>query len=161
MTVTTRGKTSAPSYANISMVQWEESPLSSHSLFDLLTTFGEWTSMHELASLLQIQVTCSVEWNKTWNKKGPNYHLACELDQCILNFAHNTGILPLGIAMSNHCHFVIELTTPMLHCQRTVSQLMQQNWFGELRKAQLQLWKEANTAETPLSSHVTVGRSIN
>ncbi|XP_073714959.1 uncharacterized protein [Misgurnus anguillicaudatus] len=94
----------------------------------------------------------------TW---GPNYRSACEVDQCILNseFAHNTGILPFEcchVKSLSFCKQVANLNDAL--AENSLSQLVQQKWFGEARKVQLlKLQQEANNAETPLSFHVTVG----
>ncbi len=94
----------------------------------------------------------------TW---GPNYRSACELDQCILNaeFAHNTGILPFECCHVKSLSFGKLVDNPNVALtENSLSQLVQQKWFGEARKAQLlKLQQEANTAETHLSFHVTVG----
>ncbi len=73
----------------------------------------------------------------TW---GPNYRSACELDQCILNaeFAHNTGILPFECCHVKSLSFCKLVDNPNVALtENSLSQLVQQKWFGEARKAQL------------------------
>lgn len=96
----------------------------------------------------------------TW---GPNFRSACELDQCISNaeYAHITGILPFECCHVQSLCFCKQVEeSNFALTENSLSQLVQEKWFGEARKIQLlKLQQEANIAETPLSFHVTVGSS--
>nr|XP_021331329.1 uncharacterized protein LOC108183900 isoform X2 [Danio rerio] len=96
----------------------------------------------------------------TW---GPNFRSACELDQCISNaeYAHITGILPFECCHVQSLCFCKQIEeSNFALTENSLSQLVQEKWFGEARKIQLlKLQREANVAETPLSFHVTVGSS--
>ncbi|XP_056593455.1 uncharacterized protein LOC130412248 isoform X2 [Triplophysa dalaica] len=94
----------------------------------------------------------------TWDR---NQRLECELEECNLSsqFAPNSGILPSECCHVKSLSFCPEVDHPNVTVtENSLSQLVQQECFGEARKAQLLLLQQqANTADTPLSVHVTVG----
>lgn len=95
----------------------------------------------------------------TW---GPTQRSVCEEDLCSINaeFAHRSGLLPF------ECNHILSLTysprvnqTPTDLTEETLAHMVQQKWFGEVRKQQLlQLKETARERDVPLSVAIQIGQ---